>query len=159
MIELCEECGVNIVGIIDRNLRGGKFVYPVIGSDEDAIDLFPKYGNCHLVLTPDAPAIRKKLYWHYSRIGYEFASIVSPRATLSRSATIGKGTVIQAGVNISSDTKIGNFVKINTNANVMHDNRVDDFVTIAPNAVLLGRVNIGESAYIGSNSMSCAEKS
>jgi len=151
IIELCEECAMNIVGIIDH-LGGRTFDYPVIGNDDDAKALYSKYGHCHLVLTPDAPAIRERLYHLYSKIGYNFATIISPRAIISKTAKIGKGSVIQAGVNISSNTMIGDFVKINTNANVMHDNKVGDFTTIAPNAVLLGRDSVGEGSYIGSNS-------
>ncbi len=151
VIELCEKTDFNIVGIIDGQLQDSYFGYPVIGSDTDAKALFPKYGKCKLVITPDSPLIREKLVKIYASIGYDFATIISPSATISKLATIGKGTIIQDGVNVSACTKIENFVKLNTNANVMHDNAISDFVTIAPNAVILGRVEVGISSYIGAN--------
>lgn len=151
VIELCENAGYQIVGIIDGQLQGDYYGYPVIGSDDDAQTLYSSYSHCKLVITPDSPKVREKLVNLYAPIGYEFATIISPKANISRFVTIGKGTIIQDGVNVSAETTIGNYVKLNTNANVMHDNIISDFVTIAPNAVSLGRITIGKSSYIGSN--------
>ena len=151
MIELCEKAGFIIKGIIDGNLRDSYYGYPVVGSDEDAESLFPEYGKYKVVLSPDLPKVRAKLEQLYSAIGYDYATVISPNATISKFATIGRGTVVQDFVNVSAGTKVGNFVKLNTYCNVMHDNIVGDFSTIAPNAVSLGRIKIGKSSYIGAN--------
>ena len=151
VIELCEKAGYNIVGIIDGRLRDSYFGYSVIGSDADAEVLFSYYGKCKLVLTPDSPKIREKLVNLYKPLGYDFATVISPQATISKFSTVGKGTIIQDGVNISACTTIGNYVKLNTNCNVMHDNVISDYVTIAPNAINLGRITVGRSSYIGAN--------
>ena len=152
IIELCEECGRNVVGIIDNSLVGNYFGVPVIGTDADAASLFPRFCDCELIITPDSPKVRELLVNHYRHLGYHFATVVSPHAHVSKSAEIGEGTVIQAGVNVSSATKIGTFCKLNSCCNVMHDNAIIDFATIAPNAVLLGRVSVGCGAYVGANS-------
>lgn len=152
VIELCEDCCSNIVGIIDNNITGLYFGIPVIGKDSDAESLFKTYSHCQLVISPDLPKVRENLVKLYSGIGYDFATIISPKANVSKSAKIGKGSVIQSGVNVSAATTIGNFVKLNTNANVMHDNTIGDFSTIAPNSVLLGYVKVKRAAYIGANS-------
>lgn len=152
IIEMCEECGLNVVGIIDNELKDSYYGVPIIGKDEDAERLFSKYGNCKVIITPDSPKVREKLVDLYKTIGYEFATVISPLAHVSKSAVIGEGTVIQAGVNVSSATKIGCFCKLNSYCNVMHDNVIGDYTTIAPNAVLLGRVITGKGAYIGANS-------
>lgn len=151
MIELCEKSGFIIKGIIDGNLKDSYYGYPVIGSDDDAESLFPEYGKYKVVLSPDSPKVRAKLEQLYSAIGYDYATVISPNAAISKFATVGKGTVVQDFVNVSAGTKIGNFVKLNTYCNVMHDNVVGDFSTIAPNAVSLGRITIGKSSYIGAN--------
>ena len=151
MIELCEDCGLNIVGIIDNNLIGNYFGYPVVGKDCDAEALFTEYGKAKIIVTPDPPNLRKKLVEYYKSIGYSFIKVISPQAKVSRYAKIGDGTVIQSGVNVSSSTIIGSFCKLNTNCNIMHDNIVEDYATIAPNAVSLGGVRVGESSYIGAN--------
>lgn len=152
MVELCEDCGYQIVGIVDNKLQGKFMGYPVIGTDAEANQLYTSYSDCDIVITPDVPAVRIKLSKLYSQAGFSFATVISPKATISRSATIGEGTIVQSGVNVSSSTVVGTFVKLNTNANVMHDNKVGDYATIAPNVVLLGCVNVGRSCYIGANS-------
>lgn len=152
IIELCEECGLNVVGIIDNELYDTYYGVPIIGKDEDAERLFSKYGDCNVIITPDSPKIREKLVNLYKTIGYGFATVISPLAHISKYAIIGEGTVIQSGVNVSAATKIGCFCKLNSYCNVMHDNVVGDFTTIAPNTVLLGRVTTGRSSYIGANS-------
>lgn len=158
VIELCEECGYDVIGIIDNTLEDDYYNIPIIGKDDDAQELFKRYGKYTLVITPDAPNIRKRLVEYYGAIGYKFATIISPSAKISKSATIGEGTIIQYGVNISSECNIGRFCKLNTLCNVMHDNVIGDFSTIAPNAVLLGRVHVGEGSYIGANSTILPEK-
>jgi sugar O-acyltransferase (sialic acid O-acetyltransferase NeuD family) len=152
IIELCEDCGFQIVGIIDNKLQNNFMGYPIIGTDADVSKLYKTYAYCEIVISPDSSGLRSKLSDLYSQAGFDFATVISPRATISRSATIGKGTVVQSGVNVSAGTIIGKFVKLNTGANVMHDNHIGDFVTIAPNAVVLGYVNVGSSCYIGANS-------
>ena len=152
IIELCEECGLNVVGIIDNELKDSYCGVPIIGKDEDAERLFSKYGNCKVIITPDSPKVREKLVDLYKTIGYEFATVISPLAHISKYAEIGEGTVIQSGANVSAATKIGRFCKLNSCCNVMHDNVISDYTTIAPNAVLLGRVTTGKKSYIGANS-------
>lgn len=152
IIELCEECGLNVVGIIDNELKDSYYGVPIIGKDEDAERLFSKYGNCKVIITPDSPKVREKLVDLYKTIGYEFATVISPLAHISKYAEIGEGTVVQSGANVSAATKIGRFCKLNSCCNVMHDNVISDYTTIAPNAVLLGRVTTGKKSYIGANS-------
>lgn len=152
MIELCENAGFNILGIIDNELIGEYYGYPVIGTDNDAAFLYKKYPNCQVVITPDSPRLRKKLVDHYRSVGFSFATIIHPAASISRFASIGEGTVVQQGVNVSSNSKIGDFCKLNTGCNIMHDNTIGEYTTIAPNAVLLGYVSVGELSYIGANS-------
>lgn len=152
IIELCDECGLNVVGIIDNELQGVYYGMPIIGKDEDAERLYFQYGDCKVIITPDSPKVRIKLVSFYKALGYEFATVISPQAHVSKYAEIGEGTVIQAGVNVSAAVEVGCFCKLNSNSNVMHDNVIGDYSTIAPNAVLLGRVTTGTGTYIGANS-------
>ena len=153
MIELAALCGKKVIGIIDNNNLNGTFRgIPIIGTDRDAISLFDTYFSIPVVISPDKPQARKELAQYYHSIGFSFSELISPYATISSSAKIGLGTVIQSHCNVSADSKIGEFVKLNTGANIMHDNSIGNYSTIAPNAVLLGRVETGECAYIGANS-------
>ena len=151
VIELCELCGVEVVGIIDNTLGGEYCGCPVLGGDESANLLFRKFPDTRVIISPDLPVVREKLFRLYHAVGFRFASLVSPRALISPRATLGRGVVIQSGVNVSAGVQIGDFVKLNTHANIMHDVTVGEFTTVAPNAVLLGRVHIGTGCYIGAS--------
>lgn len=151
IIELCEENNISIAGIID-NLKGDEYKsIPIIGSEENILEWLEKFQQFEIIITPDSPGVRKELAMFYESYGFKFTNIVSKDARISKSARIGKGAVVQAGVNISSESEIGNFVKVNNNANIMHNVKVGNYSTIAPNAILLGHVKIGESCYIGAN--------
>jgi len=159
IIELCEEIGYKIIGIIDNNLQETYWGYPIIGTDDMIKNLTRKYKNIPLVITPDLTSIRKKLFLEYSKYGFEFETIISPMARISKSSIIGTGAIIQHQVNVSSNVRIGIFAKLNVGCNIMHDSTIGNFVTIAPNAVILGRVNVGDSTYIGANSTILPDKS
>ena len=152
IIELCHLCNYEVVGIIDK-WDASYAGIPWLGDDSNAVSLFDTvYSNCELIITPDQPSLRRKLFNYYFSIGYRFASLVSPLAMVSPSANIAEGTVIQSYCNVSSNVNIELGVKLNTYSNVMHDVKIDRFATIAPGATLLGGVHIGEEAYIGANS-------
>ena len=151
MVELCQAVGRSIAGVIDPLLQGEFFGCEVLGSDEDIPAIRERFGNLPVVLTPDPPASRERLYKTYSEAGFKTSSLIHPQAIVSRTAQVGDGAVIQYGSCLSSLVKIGICVKVNVRANLMHDVVVGDFSTIAPNAVILGHVEIGRCAYVGAN--------
>lgn len=151
IIELCEENSLPISGIIDNTKESSMYSYKVFGNDHDASGFPESIKNIPLIITPDRPSVRKRLSLYYSALGYSFFNLTSKKANLAKSARIGRGTILQSGVNISSEVVIGDFVKVNSCANIMHNSEVGHYTTIAPNAVVLGYVSIGEGCYIGAN--------
>lgn len=150
-IELCEKCGYDILGIADLCPCSGNR-YTFIGTDTDLIRKSNKYKKIPLVIAPDDPLVREKLFKLYYQNGFHFETVISPDATISPSALIGEGCLIQSGSNISSKVFLGRGVRVNTGANVMHEVHVGDFSTIAPNAVVLGKCQVGKNVYVGANS-------
>jgi len=151
-IELCLVCGKKIVGIIDNELKNEYFGYIILGNDDNAIDLYKKYGEIPLIISVDNPLKRNKLVNYYSKVGFAFANLIHPAAYIAKDVNIGEGVIIQNGVNVSTNVQIDDHVKINTYANIMHDSKIGKYTTIAPNAVVLGRVKINQMCYIGANS-------
>jgi UDP-N-acetylbacillosamine N-acetyltransferase len=151
IIELCQISGLKIIGVIDsvppfiQNIE-------LLGSDHDAERIIKKFQNTSLIITPDQPETREKLYNQYVTYNPNFYKLISPKAYISAYSQIGEGCVVQNFVNVSTNVEINRFVKLNTYANIMHDCKVGEFTTIAPNAVVLGKVIIGRSCYIGANS-------
>ena len=151
VIELAEENGFDIIGLIDNNKICSYRTYEVLGNDNEAKNILNSQKNVPLIITPDIPNIRAQLFSYYSELGFKFISLISKNSNISKSEVIGNGTISQAGVNVSAECNIGKFVKLNTNCNVMHNSIIGDFTTIAPNAVILGNVKIGKLCYIGAN--------
>jgi sugar O-acyltransferase (sialic acid O-acetyltransferase NeuD family) len=152
VIELCEFNDIKIVGIFDNILTGSFMGYKILGNDTFAFDKVDKFNDVPIIVTSDMPEVREKLIIYYREAGYTFTCLIHKNAIISKYAKIGKGVVIQNGVNISSNAVIDDFVRINTNANIMHDSKIGKFTTVAPNAVILGRVEIEQCCYIGANS-------
>jgi sugar O-acyltransferase (sialic acid O-acetyltransferase NeuD family) len=151
ILELCELCNFHIVGIIDKNSQGNIGSYRILGCDDEAERISHLYPNVPVLIVPDKPQLRKRLAEYYRLLNFKFTNLVSSKAILSPSASIGIGVVIQSCASISANAKIKDFVKINIGATVMHDSLIGRYSTIAPNAVILGRVKIDECTYIGSN--------
>ena len=151
VIELAEENGFDIIGLIDNNKICSYRTYEILGNDNEAKNILNSQKNVPLIIAPDIPHIRAQLFSYYSELGFKFISLISKNSNISKSAVIGNGTISQAGVNVSAECNIGKFVKLNTNCNVMHNSIIGDFTTIAPNAVILGNVKIGKLCYIGAN--------
>lgn len=147
--ELCERAGYKIVGIVDKT-EPLCCPYEYLGDDQIFINRnYSK--DIPLILVPDLPSVRKKLFDIYSNIGFHFETVISPLAFISPSATISEGCMIQDGCNISSNVRLGKCVRINSLANVMHDADIGDFSTIAPSSVVLGHCSIKELVYVGAN--------
>lgn len=152
IIELAEECGKKIAGIIDNKLKDTYMGYKILGTDKMSKMIRQEYKLEKLILSPDLPKIRNKLFHFYSELNWEFDTLISPESRLSKGVIIEEGSIIHRFVNISNNTKIGKFVRVNVSANIMHDCQLGEFSTVAPNAVILGNINVGNEVYIGANS-------
>jgi sugar O-acyltransferase (sialic acid O-acetyltransferase NeuD family) len=154
IFELCHLCGFEVTGYIDNAALLKETPVPLLGCDEDAIQVFSEYGRTHsIIITPDQPAIRERLFMTYQDIGFKVASLLSPKALISPTAQLNEGCIVQSFCHVSAHARIGKGVKMSVYANVMHDVSIANYVTIAPGAILLGNVQVGEGAYIGAGAV------
>lgn len=151
MCELLENLSIPLKGIIDSREMSDRCCeqYPVLGDDNWLLTQKINATDQHLVISPDEPKIREKLYHLYKRVGFKFPVITGSK--ISEYSVIGEGSVIQQLAYVSADCKLGIATKVNVGAKVMHDAKIGDFTTIAPAAVVLGNVTIGKRVYIGAN--------
>lgn len=82
------------------------------------------------------------------RLHVPFATVVHPSAQIARTATIGEGTVIAAGVVISSLASAGRFCIIGARTSLGHHSRLQDFSSLAPGATVGAHVEVGECSAI-----------
>lgn len=101
----------------------------------------------------------------------DFATVVHPRANVSRHAALHRGSIIGPGVGISVDVRIGEFTciqeytvighdaqigewcQINSHCTIAGGARIGNFVTIHPNCVVTSRAVIGEGVTVAPGSV------
>jgi len=83
----------------------------------------------------------------------ELEPFVHPSAVISKSASLGEGVTVMAGVLINANSQIGNNVIINTGAIVEHDCIVGDHIHVATGARLAGTVTVGTGSHIGAGAI------
>lgn len=79
----------------------------------------------------------------------KFISLVSSKASISKFATIGCGSVILAGSIVAANAKLGKQVFMFQSSVVNHDTRVGDYSIIASNVGIAGGCQIGKNVYLG----------
>lgn len=93
--------------------------------------------------------LRELLISKFSEAGYIFSTVISPEASVSDFATIGKGSQVLPGAIINSNAHISDHVIVNSGAIVEHDCVVQRNVHIAPGSVLCGGVTIAQDVIVG----------
>jgi sugar O-acyltransferase (sialic acid O-acetyltransferase NeuD family) len=93
---------------------------------------------------------RKKVVDKITNPYVEFSKVVSPYAIFNDLIKIGKGSIICAGVNLTTNIEVGEFVVINLNATIGHDCQLGNFSSVMPGANLAGDVKLKECAFVGS---------
>lgn len=127
--------------------------YPVLGTDTELPALLGGHG--HALITVGQiknPEPRMRLFDLLEKNGCTLPIIVSPRAHVSRHATVGAGTIVMHGAIINAGAVVGRNCIINSQALVEHDVVIGDHCHIATAAAINSGVRIGAGTFIGSNS-------
>ncbi|MEM1421869.1 MAG: acetyltransferase [Pseudomonadota bacterium] len=109
------------------------------------------------VITPMMTSgLRQRAYRRLSAVlGAErmprFATVIDPTSIVARSASLGEGSYVNAGVVIGAASEFGAHCVLNRGCVLGHHLEVADYVTIAPGAVVQGDVVIERGATICSN--------
>lgn len=136
--DIARACGYDDIIFVDD----GKNEYP---SFED----IKRASGIPIAFGVGSNDIRAKLFEKVQKYGLEIVSLVHPRAIISSSATIGKGTVVMPNVVVNTKAVVGDGVILNTSCVVEHECKIDDFVHISPKVALAGDVKVGEFTHIG----------
>ena len=82
-----------------------------------------------------------------------YATLVHPAAAVSRSSSLGPGSVLLAGVVLTASVRVGAHVAVMPHVTLTHDNVVEDFVTIASGVRLGGGARVESGAYVGAGAL------
>lgn len=136
---------VAYVESLDRSKVGQTMAGLPIVWDDEIVDL----AHTHLVVCALGSTQRRQWIERVAALGFDFATIQHPSAQVLRGSTIGKGSIIGAGVVVAAGTRIGEHVIVNRGSLVGHHVTVGDYVTISPGANIGGSTRIGSQTFIG----------
>ena len=157
VIDVIEQEGrFNIIGIIDKPELLGKNVlgYPIIGNDSELNILVKRCKNVLITIGQIRNSLpRINLFDTVLKLGFTLPSVISPRAYVSKYASIGKGSVIMHDVVVNAGAKIGDNCIINTKSIVEHGSNIGNHCHISTNAVINGDVVVGSGSFIGSGAV------
>ncbi|HEX8103015.1 MAG TPA: acetyltransferase [Solirubrobacteraceae bacterium] len=140
----------NLAGFLDGDpALHGQAVrdLPVLGGPE----WLDGRGDVAVALAVGGPAGRRAVA---ERIGAaRCATLVHPGAWIGNHVALGTGTIVLAGVTVSTDIAIGDLVCLNKNCIVGHDAVIGRYATISPGASISGYVRVGEGCDVGANSV------
>jgi sugar O-acyltransferase (sialic acid O-acetyltransferase NeuD family) len=99
------------------------------------------------------PEPRKKAYELLENLGFELATLVSPKAYVSKTSIIGQGTAVMHGAVVNAHAQIGVNAIINSMALVEHDSSVGNHSHISTGAIVNGQSRVGDKSFIGSGAV------
>jgi sugar O-acyltransferase (sialic acid O-acetyltransferase NeuD family) len=145
-----------IHGILDATeVKGAAILgYPVLGNDDLLGQLIEE--DHHFLVTVGqikSAAIRIQLFEKLQMRRAKLATVISPKAYVSRSASIAAGTIVLHGAIINTGNSVGFNTIINSRALVEHDSRIGNHVHISTGVTINGGCSVDDGSFIGSCSV------
>jgi sugar O-acyltransferase (sialic acid O-acetyltransferase NeuD family) len=140
--------GQLVIGFLDDNPAtwgSTLFGLPVLGP----IDTFTDHAPTGLILAIGSNRARRAIAARLNPRRAHWVNAIHPRATIARSARLGRGVVVAAGAILNPDCQLGDHAIVNTSATVDHDSVVGDYAHLAPGCHLAGDVRVGAGALLG----------
>lgn len=106
--------------------------------------------NYNIVIAVGDPIARKKIVDSLPEEA-TYATLIHPRACLTKFVEIGEGSIITAGSVLTCNIKLGKHTHINLNSTIGHDCDLGNYFTTAPDVNISGNCTFGECVYFGTN--------
>jgi acetyltransferase EpsM len=112
------------------------------------IDDLEPLASTHAAICAIGSTKRRQFIEPVGGMGFRFATLRHPDATVSPEAEIGAGCVLGAGSVIATRAQLGEHVIVNRGTLIGHHTEIGDYVTLSPGANVAGCVEVGTGAYI-----------
>jgi sugar O-acyltransferase (sialic acid O-acetyltransferase NeuD family) len=136
----------------DPSLHGTSLLgVPVVGG----LDLVGVLEDHDVVVCAGRGATRQVVVDRLLGLGVapsRFATVVHPSVHVPPSCSVGRGSVLLAGVVLTADVWVGAHVVAMPHVTLTHDVVVEDYATLCAGVSLGGGVRVGPAAYLGMNS-------
>lgn len=84
-----------------------------------------------------------------ARARWPVATLVSPRAYVAPTATVGSGVLVAHGAHVGPLARVATGCIVNTHAVIEHECSVGEFAHVAVNATIAGRCRVGARTMVG----------
>ena len=137
-----------VVGFLDDSLSTDKKVLgvPVLGSLSSMVNHHSATDQAIVAIGNNA--VREQVMQQLVDANFELSIVIHPRAFVSPSAVIGKGSAVMAGAIIGTEARLGIGTIVNSGAVVDHHAIVDDFGHLGVNACMAGGTLLGRGAWM-----------
>ena len=140
LLGLAAEVGTRVLG------------YPVLGTDAELPAVLQEHGYALVTVGQiKTPAQRVRLFELACAQGCALPVIVSPRAQISRHASLAAGTIAMHGAVVNAGAVVGRNCILNSLCLVEHDAVIEDHCHIATAAIVNSGVHVATGTFIGSN--------
>jgi sugar O-acyltransferase (sialic acid O-acetyltransferase NeuD family) len=121
-----------------------------LGSETDWLS---NGNSASFVIGVGNPRARPSIAQRWLSAGRRSVTLLHPSACIGTKSTLGMGSVVCAGVQVSTNVRLGEYVHLNPNATVGHDSVLDGYVSVNPGAVVSGDVVIGSGTLVGAGAV------
>jgi len=138
----------NLLGFYDDQPKEEVLAQPVLGSLQDLLSLNQEL---HVVVAIGNSKIRCEVTGKLNAHHIKFATQIHPSVIIGNpeSVRIGSGSIITAGVILTTDISIGEHVVINLNTTIGHDTSIGAHASLMPGINIAGNVCLKEGVFIG----------
>lgn len=154
-IDVIEQMDVyEIVGLVDTPDKVGTKLlgYTYLGTDADLKSLVREYKNAFVSVGQlRTNSARKSLIQKLLEYDAHIPTLISPRAYVAPSATIGRGSIVMHDALVNAQSTVGDFCILNSKSLVEHDCEVGSYSHISTGAILNGDVQLGADCFVGSH--------
>ncbi len=147
--DLVGDCPEYELTAFGENWERARCEQRVLGLPVIWVDELAPLAASHLAVCAIGTTHRSRFIDQVAALGFAFATVRHPTARVSRTSTVGPGSIVSAGVMVAAHTTLGRHVIVNRGSLIGHHTTIGDCVTISPGANIAGRVSIGDGTYVG----------
>jgi sugar O-acyltransferase (sialic acid O-acetyltransferase NeuD family) len=142
---------VNVLGVLDDSVPAGSehVGLEVLGTLTDA-GRFPAAQFVSTIHNERDYARHPEIIARVGMPAERFATLIHPRAGVSRRAQVGHGVCICEGASLAGGVTIGDHVFLGAHVVIGHNATIEDHAVLAAGALLGGWVHAHRACYVGS---------